>query len=251
MDADTDIGGGSDRFPATRHSVIAATASSDPEVRRRAYEALVAAYWKPVYKYVRLKWGYSNEDAKDLTQAFFTRAMEKDFFAGYDQRLARFRTYLRTCLDRFVANERKAAGRIKRGGGAQILSLDFEGVESEVQGQLADSPPDMDELFHKEWVRSLFSLAVDDLRESLTADGKSVHFELFRRYDLEGPEESERATYEQLAREHDLTGSQVTNYLALARRLFRGAVLARLRAISGSDEEYREEARELLGIELD
>ena len=39
------------------------------------------------------------------------RALEKDFFDGYDPEKGSFRTYLRTCLDRFVANEKKAAVR--------------------------------------------------------------------------------------------------------------------------------------------
>src|SRR5439155_26153422 len=61
-----------------------------------------------------------NEDAKDLTQAFFTRTLEKNSFERYDPAQARFRTYLRTCVDGFVANERKSAGRIKRGGAVQL-----------------------------------------------------------------------------------------------------------------------------------
>jgi len=251
MDVDTDIGGSNDRFPATRHSIVAATASADPRVRRRAYEVLVAAYWKPIYKYLRLRWRRSNEDAKDLTQGFFTRAMEKSFFAGFDPRVARFRTYLRTCLDRFVANEMKAAGRIKRGGHLEFLSLDFVGVEREMNELAEDAPADVEELFHREWVRNLFALAVSDLRTSLRAEGKHVHFELFRRYDLEGPDGGEKLTYEDLASEHDLKVTQVTNYLALARRRFRDLVLSRLHEICASEEEYRQEARELLGVETE
>jgi len=50
--------------------------------------------------------------AGDLTQAFFTRAMEKDFFDGYDRQKGRFRTFLRTCLDRFLSNEDKSERRL-------------------------------------------------------------------------------------------------------------------------------------------
>src|SRR5215510_5198762 len=113
-------------FPATRHSVVQAVADADPEVRRRAWESLAALYWEPSRAYLRLKWRVSAEDARDLTQAFFARALEKGFFDGYDPQRARFRTYLRTCLDGFVANERAAAGRLKRGGGQSHVSLDAE-----------------------------------------------------------------------------------------------------------------------------
>ena len=71
-------------FPATRHSIVQAMRSVRADDRRAAFDALVTAYWKPVFKYVRLKWRASPEDAADVTQAFFLRAFEKDFFAGFD-----------------------------------------------------------------------------------------------------------------------------------------------------------------------
>ena len=249
MDTDTDLGGRNDRFPPTRHSIVAATSSSDAEVRRRAHADLVAAYWKPIYKYLRVKWRQSNEDAKDLTQGFLARAMERGFFGDYDPRIARFRTYLRICLDRYMANQHKAARRLKRGGAVELLSLDFERVEGEMTGEVRESAASMEEFFQREWVRNLFSVAVAHLREELSREGKGMHYELFRRYDLEGPELQERPTYDHLAREYGLPVTQVTNHLALVRRRFRRIVLDRLREMSGSEEEYREEARELLGFD--
>ena len=62
-------GGG--RFPATRWSVIAAACSEDVAERAHALDALCAAYWKPVYKYIRLRWNRVAADAQDLTQGFF------------------------------------------------------------------------------------------------------------------------------------------------------------------------------------
>lgn len=78
MDQDTDIGGPGQRFPPTRHSAIVAARSEDPEERKRAFETIIAGYWKPAYKYIRIKWQSSNEDAKDLTHGFFTSAIEKN-----------------------------------------------------------------------------------------------------------------------------------------------------------------------------
>jgi hypothetical protein len=57
-------------FPPTRHSVVQAAQSEDPAARSRAIEAITAAYWKPVYKYVRMKWNISSDDAADFTQEF-------------------------------------------------------------------------------------------------------------------------------------------------------------------------------------
>ena len=248
MDKDTEIGGAVGRFPATRHSVVVAVRSSNPDERRRAYDALIAAYWKPVYKYLRIKWQASSEDAKDLTQEFFARAMEKSFFNRYDSGRARFRTFLRTCLDGFVANERKAAGRLKRGGGLGFVSLDFETAEGEFRRHEPAADLDLDEYFHREWIRSFFGVVVDGLRESCRAAGKSLQFDVFRRYDLDAADGGERPTYQQLADEFGIAATDVTNYLAWARREFRRLVLERLRELCGSDEEFEAEARHLLGV---
>jgi RNA polymerase sigma factor (sigma-70 family) len=236
-------------FPLTRRSVVRAAASADPETRQRAFDALVAAYWKPVYKYLRLKWSASGEDAEDLTQGFFARAIEKGFFDRFDPARARFRTYLRACLDGFVANERQSAGRLKRGGGAEHVSLDFGGAEAELARQGPSESADMEEYFHREWVRSLFGLAVEALRRRCTEAGKEVHFALFERYDLDGPDAAARPSYADLAREIGIPETQVTNHLAWARREFRRLVLEALEEATGSEEEFRTEARQLLGID--
>jgi RNA polymerase sigma factor (sigma-70 family) len=236
-------------FPLTRRSVVRAAASTDPETRRRAFDALVAAYWRPVYKYLRLKWNASGEDAEDLTQGFFARALEKGFFDRFDPSRSRFRTYLRTCLDGFVANERKAARRLKRGGTAEHVSLDFAGAEAELGRQGPPKSGDMEEYFHREWVRSLFGLAVEALRRRCAEAGKTVPFVLFERYDLEGADAPVRPSYAELAREMGIPETQVTNHLAWARREFRRLVLEALEEATGSEEEFRAEARQLLGVD--
>jgi len=82
-------------FPATRLSVVQRTRSGDEETRQVALAAIIEAYWKPVYKYLRVKWSLTPEEASDLTQEFFTTTLEKDVVEKYDPAKARFRTYLR------------------------------------------------------------------------------------------------------------------------------------------------------------
>jgi DNA-directed RNA polymerase specialized sigma24 family protein len=244
MRDDTGIGGARTRFPATSLSAVAAAASPDPGERERGFADIVAAYWKPVYKYVRLKWREDNEGAKDATQGFFARAFEKGWFSGYDPGKGSFRTFLRTCLEGFLANERKAAGRRKRHPGAPLLSLDFESVEGELAGHPGDKSPE--EVFHDEFARAVFSSAVEELRRELAARGSDLAFRVFERYDLD-PDPDDPPSYASLARALDTTESRVTNALHAARREFRRIVLGRLRALTGSDAEYRDEARRLLG----
>jgi RNA polymerase sigma factor (sigma-70 family) len=236
-------------FPETRHSVVRGVASEDVAVRGRAWNALVESYWRPVYKYARLKWRLQREDAEDLTQAFFARALEKAFFDRYDPARARFRTFLRTCLDGFAANEWKAAHRKKRGGDAPLLSLDFLTAEGELREVELKDERDVEDYFHKEWVRSLFSLSLEALRRQCQLSGKRTQFALFERYDIDAPSSGQRPSYEELAREHGLPVTQVTNYLAWARREFRRIVLEKLRELTASEEEFRAEAREILGAD--
>ena len=243
MDPDTDIGGPLHKFPVTNHSAIVGARSDDQIVRRRAFDTILASYWKPAYKYIRLKWQADNEDAKDLTQGFFANAFEKNHFAAYDARKASFQTFLRTCLDGFVANERKAGRRLKRGG--DMYQLDFAAAEDELASHAATSLSP-EEYFHREWVRWMFTLAVDSFRRRCDESGRAVHFQLFERYDLSDDDVS----YASLAAEFGLEPATVNNYLAAARRDFRRIVLEKLREITATDEEFRTEARSLLGVDV-
>ena len=248
MDQDTDIGGPVHRFPETRHSAIIAARSDDQEVRERAFATIVEGYWKPAYKYIRFKWQAANEDAKDLTQGFFAMAIEKDYFRSYDPARASFQTFIRTCLDGYVANQKKSEQRLKRGGGAAHFSLDFSEAENELSLQIV-SQVTAEEYFHREWVRSLFALAIEALRRHYAEKGNSVYFRLFELYDLREDAEP-KTSYAALATEFGLTTVDVTNYLAAARREFRKIVLAKLREITATEEEFRNEARALLGVEI-
>jgi RNA polymerase sigma factor (sigma-70 family) len=252
---DTKIGGLGGGFPATRWSAIVAARSGDSAERTRALETVVEAYWKPIYKYVRIRWNKSNEDAKDLTQEFFSRLIEKNYLGDFDPSKARLRTFLRVCVDHFLANEAKAAARLKRGGAAEHISLDFDAAEAELgrasqsfaQGAGAASPESMDDFLEKEFLRSLFGLSLESLRRFCEAHGKQTHFRLFEIHDVEDSG-TKRPTYADLAKQFGIATTDVTNYLAFARREFRRISLERLREMTATEEEFRREARALLGV---
>jgi RNA polymerase sigma factor (sigma-70 family) len=236
-------------FPATRHSVVRDLGSVDPAARAAAYDGLVRSYWRPVYLYVRLRWRRGAEDAQDLTQEFFARAFEREYLERYDPAKARFRTFVRTCLDGFLANHDQAAARLKRGGGFVVTAIDFARADADLAARASDDRADPELWFHREWIRGLFADAVDALRNHADAAGHATAFELFHRYDIEDGGDTPRPTYAALAREYGISVTGVTNELAWARRAFREIVLARLRRICASDEEFRAEARDLLGVD--
>ena len=234
-------------FPFTRHSVLALVRSEDQATRQLGWDALVRAYWKPAYKYLRLRWRVDLDTASDWTQEFFGRAIEKGTFDRFDPSKARFRTFLRVCLDGFAANEREAQGRLKRGGRTLILSLDFERAEGELAGVEPPTPEGLDEYFQREWMRTLFELALEDLRAECEQSGREQDFQLLRRCDLEQLDAKAKRSYAELAIEFEISVTQVTNRLHATRARLRTCLLARLRELCATDEEFRAEARAIFG----
>jgi len=235
------------RFPFTRHSVLALVRSEDQEARRLGWDALVRAYWKPVYKYLRLRWRADEESASDWTQGFFAHALEKRTFERFDPAKARFRTFLRLCLDGFAANEREALGREKRGGRVATLSLDFERAEGELAGAEPPAADDFEAYFQREWMRTLFELALEDVRAECERSGRAADFELLRRHDLDAAARENGLSYADLARELGVSTTHVTNRLHSARARLRAALLARLRELCATDAEFRAESRAIFG----
>ena len=227
-------------FPTTRRSVVLALASADAAERTRAFDTLVACYWKPLYKYARVAWHRSREDAEDLTQSFFTKAFEKESLAAYDRARASFRTFLRLLFDRHVSNDWRAGQAQKRGGSE--VHLDFDAAEAEIGTDMASVAPD--EYFHREWVRSVFAVAVERLRARCEGEGKRTQFAVFESYDLE---DDRNVSYRELATRFGIAETQVTNYLSAMRRRFRETVLDALREVTATEQEYRAEARALFG----
>ena len=227
MDPDTAIGGPHGRFPSTQLSLLEAVATGLPN---QALERVAALYWKPVYRFIRHKFHRDNEDAKDLTQSFFTAAFERDFFARFDPAKASFRTYLRMAVERFAASQHEAAHRQKRDG-----DVAFEPVAE--QAVTTGSP---EEIFEREWQRQLFALAVDDLRAHCDGCGKQLQSRIFEDYDLAA---GERPSYSALAARHRIAETSVTNHLAWARRMLRGFVTDRLRGVTAGERELHQEMR--------
>jgi RNA polymerase sigma factor (sigma-70 family) len=239
-DQDTRIGGARRQFPSTRHSLIAAAMDGKGDLARDALGQIIAVYWKPAYKYVRLKHQRGNEEAKDLVQGFFAALVESGILKRFDPSLGSFRTYLRACLDHFVMKQDEAAGRLKRGGHYALVPLDFDAAERELPFADRRMPPD--ELFHREWQRHVLALAINDLREHSALSGKELWFRLFEEYDLA---DEPRPRYEDLANAHGVAATTVTNALAWARRELRRFALERISAVTVTRSEFRAEARQL------
>lgn len=194
----------------------------DPERGRQALERLLSGYWKPVYWVILNGWRKSREDAKDLTQEFFsTMILDKGIVDRFTPERGSFRSFLKGAVTNFMRDTNKAANRQKRGGGERVLSIDFGDVNAAelVPDSRSMSP---DQAFHLAWKHEVFSRAADLVERGLKDQGKAVYYEVFRRYDLQ-PEGAD-VSYPSIGRDLGLTPDTVKNYLTFAREEFRATV---------------------------
>jgi RNA polymerase sigma-70 factor (ECF subfamily) len=161
-------------FHTTRWSVVSAAQDGSSRDAFQSLEALCQQYWPPLYAYVRQR-GNTVHDAQDLTQAFFARLLEKDWLTAADRAHGRFRAFLLMALKRFLANEWDRTQAQKRGGTAEIISLDIEAA-----GQIPIPDPKVvsgEFLYDRRWALTLLETVMNRLREEHEAVGRLVEYE--------------------------------------------------------------------------
>ncbi len=231
---------GRSSFPETRATLVAALASTVADDQARALDLIGRAYRDPIILLLRHRWNIDRADAEDLAHEFFARAVEKEWFNRYDALRGRFRTFIRTCVDDFARAHHRDAQRLKRGGGTTTVLLNPESAE------LA-SNDDMEHLFDREWARGVLTIAAQELQRECREAGKDAAWEVYQRYDLTDDTDAARPTYAQIAAELGESTTQITNFLAWARRRMREHVLATIRSLTADEAEFRAEVQVLLG----
>jgi RNA polymerase sigma factor (sigma-70 family) len=166
------------RFATTHWSVIVAARDGEAVEARAALADLCRAYWYPLYAYVRHQ-GNSADQAQDLTQEFFTRLLEKDFFDTVDPEKGKFRSFLLAACKHFLANERDRERAQKRGGGQPPLSLDLGDAEARF-GREPDHTLTAEKLFERRWALALLQEVLARLREEHAARSKEALFDRLR-----------------------------------------------------------------------
>jgi DNA-directed RNA polymerase specialized sigma24 family protein len=239
------MAGSQDGFPQTRWSALSAAASDSPERRRLGFARIAETYWRPLYVYLRIKYRLAAHDAQDALQGFLAELWGGPTLASFDPSRARFRTFLRVCLDHWYSNLRRAEHAEKRGGHTEQISIDFAGADALVDQMERRESDEPESHYEQEWIRTLYEIAVNMTRHKYAEAGKRADFDMFDRYALSG----ESLSYEDLARASGLPVTTVTNRLAAVRRDLRRAVLEQLRELTASEEEFRAEAERVLGVE--
>jgi RNA polymerase sigma factor (sigma-70 family) len=238
-------------FPLTRHSLVARLGHASTAERRDAFDELTRAYRPALLGYLRRRWHFDEADAEDAAQSLLLRLWEHETLHTFDPTRARFRTFLRVCIDRHAHNRRREARALRRGGGAHHLPLHDDAAEQALDAQSAHAAAIEAEraeaCFRDEVARAVLGRAIARLQQELVQRDRAVVFEVLRRYDLEPLPD---LRYAQVAETLGIPVTQVTNHLHAARRRLRALALEEVRALCASDDEYRDEARDLLGVQL-
>jgi len=161
-------------FATTRWSLVQKAGRHDTESADRALAELCGLYWYPLYAYARRR-GHDAEDARDLTQSFFANLLEKDRVGVADPKRGRFRTFLLSSMQNFLAGEWRKLQALKRGGGRDILSLDFETAEQSYAREPA-TQLDPETVFLRKWALGLLGRAIADLQHQYLEAGKGDLF---------------------------------------------------------------------------
>lgn len=202
---ETAIGGSNIAFQPTLWTTVLRAKGGDGGIATATLGRLIERYWKPLYFFVR-RHGHDVEAAKDLTQSFFERALERDFLQNVSPAKGRFRTWLLKAMSHFLSDERERARAAKRGGGR--APLDVELVEHQVAA--CTDPPDR--AFHRAWATETLERSLARLKEEWTAKGRSEKFPMLVRH-LSGDSE----TYEGSARRLGIAIHEVKNLLRAMR----------------------------------
>lgn len=231
------------RFATTRWSQVLAAGDSQTAESREALERLCEIYWYPLYAYAR-RWGYTADQAQDLTQEFFARLLEKQYIRDADPSRGRFRSFLLASLKHFLSNERDRASAVKRGGRTIVVALERETAE----GMYRLEPPDPqtpETIFQRRWALTLLERTLTRLRDECDESGKSKLFTRLEGY-LTG--EQDTVPYARLVEDLQMSEGAIKVAVHRLRRRF-GALLREEIGETVSDpDEVDDEIRELFRI---
>jgi RNA polymerase sigma factor (sigma-70 family) len=168
--------GGAANFNTTHWTIVLACGDeSDSGRAQEALASLFQTYWYPLYAYVRRR-GYGEHDAEDIVQAFCMFLQEKHAIAKADPHRGKFRTFLLSSLQNFLANENERTRAQKRGGGRELIRLDADEADARYQLEPAHSVTP-ETIFERRWALTLLEQTVSGMRADFITRGKERLFD--------------------------------------------------------------------------
>lgn len=229
------------RFKTTHWSVVLACSREDDT--RQAQDALAKlfqTYWYPLYAYVRRR-GYGEQDAQDLVQAFCLHLQEKHTLAKVDPQRGKFRTFLLTSLQNFLANEEARARAQKRGGGREMIFLDAEDARERYRLEPRHNlTPEA--IFETRWAHAVLEETLAGLRADFIERGKERLFDGLASFlSMEEPPNS----YQQAATQLGLPLSAIKTTVHRLRQDYRTKLREEISRTVSTADEIDDELRHL------
>jgi RNA polymerase sigma-70 factor (ECF subfamily) len=230
-------------FLSTHWSHVLALRDAGADTEARALADLCKAYWFPLYAFARHR-GYSPHDAEDVVQSFFAETGHACFFKKADAEKGRLRTFILTAFTRHLGSFRTHAGAQKRGGGAQLLSIDHDQVEDWL---LVDKNSGDETLnFERHWAKNILRAAIAHLEANAGSDTPArAQFQVLSRF--LHPDTAIDLTIREAAEETGMSVAACEKAVQRLRQSFRLAVREQVAATleNPTDKTILEEMQQL------
>ncbi len=227
-------------FATTRWTLVLESRGESPAARE-ALEKLCRVYWRPIYEFVRRE-GVSPEEAKDITQGFFALILARQDFQSVRQEKGRLRSFLLASLKHFMANARRDAAALKRGGGQIAIPLD--GIEDRDQAEFdRGGTLSADLIYDRRWAFTLLDQVFGRLREE---SQKSANPLLQEKLTALLSDEPERPSQSEIGREFGMTENAVKQALHRLRQRYRQLLREEIAQTVATPAEIEDELRCLI-----
>ena len=231
------------RFPTTRWSLVIAAGGDSALMRREALGALLRDYLVPLRHYLVRRRRLSPHDADDLLQGFVSEKVLRDELVPRARRnRGRFRTFILTALNQFLAGQARHAGRKKR--------RLFGGTSLDAVPEPPDASADPAEAFEVTWARGVLDLAQGRMRAECESSARADLWAVFEARVLRPTLENVEPTpYDQLAASLSLASAdEVYPLLTTAKRMFARNLRAVLAEYARDEAEVDEEIAALRAV---
>lgn len=230
-------------FPPTRWSVVVAARDDDSPASAAALEQLCGDYWYPLYVYVRRS-GRDVEEARDLTQEFFARVLEKGYLRTADREKGRLRTFLVVMLKRFLANEWDRSSRLRRGGGVAPVPFDTRIAEERYATESVAALA-ADAAYDRRWALTLLDRTMQRLAAEYQGSGRGRDFEGLKAYLAA---EGAGIGYGEIAQKLGVNEGAARTAVHRLRKRFREVFREEIAQTVSAADDIESEVRHLVGV---
>ncbi len=228
-------------FTTTRWSVVLQAGEEQPTQSMAALDELCRIYWRPIYAFARRR-GCAFHEAQDLVQTFFADFLRRRGIERADPAKGRFRSYLLTSFSRFLTNEWERGTRLKRGGGAELLSFDAQSEEERYLSEPVDAATP-EKLFAQRWAHLILERVLARLENEFALTGQQDRFALLKPFVAGGQAE---LSYAEVSSRLGASVPSVTSLIHRTRQRYRDIFREEIAQTVSTPAEIDDEIRHLL-----